>query len=84
MTKFGEQLIASAEEAVAIAKGVQPAARIWLNGHEYAPVAELKRLQRALNTIHHMHIDISEGIARALDGEDIPEPPPAFGGYIRD
>lgn len=37
MTKAGKRLIAAAQEAVAIAKGAQPAYRIWHNGWPYVP-----------------------------------------------
>lgn len=44
MSKSGAKLIEAAKEAVAIAKGEQPAARIHVNGHAYVPASELDRL----------------------------------------
>ncbi len=41
MSKAGEQIIAGAEEAVRIARGEIPAARIWQDGHAYVPEARL-------------------------------------------
>ena len=41
MTKAGERLIESMKEAVAIAKGEQPAAAIWVDGFKYVPVREI-------------------------------------------
>lgn len=38
----------AAAEALAIAKGESPAARIYLNGHFYVPQAEIERLRAAL------------------------------------
>jgi len=37
MSETGKQMIAAAEEALAIAKGDKPAAAIWHNGHRYVP-----------------------------------------------
>lgn len=37
MTKAGERLLEGAREALAIAKGEQPAARITIHGHAYVP-----------------------------------------------
>lgn len=44
MTKAGDKVLKSLEEAVSIAKGEIPAARITINGHTYAPAAEIERL----------------------------------------
>ena len=44
MSKAGKRLIASLEEAVKIAKGEQPAARIHHQGHSYVPEASTERI----------------------------------------
>lgn len=49
MSTAGERLIAGMTEAVAIAKGEQPAARITMQGHHYVPegaVAEAVAAER--------------------------------------
>lgn len=43
MTKAGERLIEGSKEALAIAMGEQPAARITINGHAYVPEAAALR-----------------------------------------
>ena len=48
MTKFGEKLIKSAEEAIKVASGEIPAARITVNGHTYVPLSEYNRVFEAL------------------------------------
>ena len=45
MSKAGKKLLSAAHEAVAIAKGEIPAARITIKGHAYVPAAEVKRLR---------------------------------------
>lgn len=49
MSKAGERLIEGAKEALAVAKGEKPAARIHVNGHAYVPEAsasaEIARLK---------------------------------------
>lgn len=37
MSKAGKQLIEAAKEALAVARGEQPAAAIWVKGHKYVP-----------------------------------------------
>ena len=53
MGKAGKQLIEAAKEAVAVAKGEQPAARIHVAGHAYVPeddvVAAIRRVRKHLN-----------------------------------
>jgi hypothetical protein len=44
----GRRLIEGAEEALAIAKGEQPAAAIWHNGHKYVPAEQTEQLRSAL------------------------------------
>ena len=48
----GRRLIEGAEEALAIAKGEQPAAAIWHNGHQYVPATEIASLRRELEEVH--------------------------------
>lgn len=48
MTKAGEQLLEGAREALAVARGEQPAARMHINGHTYVPEAELLAVKAAL------------------------------------
>lgn len=45
MTEAGERLIEGAKEALAIARGEQPAARLHIDGHAYVPVSALKFLE---------------------------------------
>lgn len=45
------KIIQAMEEAVAIAKGEIPAARITTNGHTYVPLKEYERLRAALQQI---------------------------------
>lgn len=45
------KILDSAKEAVAFAKGEQPAARITIKGHTYVPLAEVTRLRAALQQI---------------------------------
>ncbi len=42
MSRAGERLIEGAKEALAIAKGEQPAARIHINGHTYVPESAVR------------------------------------------
>ena len=44
----GERLIEGAKEALAVARGEQPAARLHHNGHTYVPLAEFEALSAAL------------------------------------
>ncbi len=44
MSEAGKRLIEGAKEALAIAKGEQPAARIWHQGHSYVPEAEVQAM----------------------------------------
>lgn len=48
MSKAGRQLIEAAQEAVSVAKGDIPAARITVAGHSYVPEAEVVRLREAM------------------------------------
>ncbi len=41
MSEAGSKILRGLEQAVAIAKGDQPAAAIWHNGHRYVPEASL-------------------------------------------
>jgi hypothetical protein len=45
------KILTGAREAVAVAKGEQPAAAIWHNGFRYVPEAEIERLRAALREI---------------------------------
>jgi hypothetical protein len=47
MSKAGKRLIDAATEAVAVAKGEQPAAAIYHKGHKYVPASELEMLTTA-------------------------------------
>lgn len=47
MSRAGGRLLKAAEEMVAIAKGEQPAAAVWMNGHRYVPASALQRLANA-------------------------------------
>lgn len=47
MTKAGEQILEGMNEAVAVANGDQPAARLWHKGHAYVPEAELNMLTKS-------------------------------------
>lgn len=49
MTKLGEKLIESGHQAVKIASGEEPAARIHINGHVYVPLVEYELLRAAIN-----------------------------------
>lgn len=40
-----QRLIEGATEALAIARGEQPAAAIWIDGHQYVPAEEILRLR---------------------------------------
>lgn len=51
MTKAGEKIIEGLHEAVAVAKGEQPAAAMWINGHRYVPAAKIEVLISALRMI---------------------------------
>lgn len=48
MTKAGKCIIEGAKEALAIAKGEIPAARITINGHAYVPETELDAVKAKL------------------------------------
>ena len=50
MSEAGKRLIAGATEALAVARGEEPAASITVNGHRYVPAAEITRLQKELET----------------------------------
>lgn len=50
MTNAGERLIAGATEALAVARGEEPAASIVVNGHRYVPASEISRLQKEIET----------------------------------
>lgn len=43
MGKAGERIIEGAKEALAIARGEQPAARIHVQGHSYVPEQDLRQ-----------------------------------------
>lgn len=47
MSEAGERLIEGAKEMLAIAKGEQPAARIWIDGHAYDPVQRWRPIETA-------------------------------------
>lgn len=42
------RIIEGAKEALAVARGEQPAASVWINGHEYVPASDLTRLRDEL------------------------------------
>lgn len=49
MSKAGKKILRAAREAVDVAKGKLPAARITIRGHTYVPLAEYNRLRAALD-----------------------------------
>lgn len=51
----------AAAEAVAIAKGERPAARIYHNRHWYVPEGEIERLRAALREIASADLDYASG-----------------------
>jgi len=74
----GSKLIDGAKEALAIAKGEQPAAAIWHNGHQYVPATEIASLRRELEELREDKrivdemldaaiIDYNEARAKALE-----------------
>lgn len=46
------KITAALEEAVEIAKGEKPAARITVNGHQYVPEAEVEHLRAEIGKLH--------------------------------
>ena len=48
MSATGEKLIKAAHEAVAVAKGEIPAARITIGGHTYVPVSQIDKVYDCL------------------------------------
>lgn len=75
MTKAGERLIEGAKEALAVARGEQPAASIHVNGHTYVPKADYDRLMEdakgersvsaALNGMNRrLRADLDEALRR--------------------
>jgi hypothetical protein len=51
MTKAGERIIEGAKEALAIARGEQPAPRLHLNGHAYVPEEVFESLRSELEAV---------------------------------
>lgn len=49
------KIVEGMTEALAVAKGEQPAARITINGHTYVPLADYERLRAALKWVHEKH-----------------------------
>lgn len=47
MSQAGERMLEGAREAVAIAKGEQPAASIWIKGHRYVPEVRWQSVEAA-------------------------------------
>lgn len=46
----GRKIIEGAEDALAVAKGEKPAARIYINGHAYAPAGDVEEWKQAAKT----------------------------------
>jgi hypothetical protein len=69
MTKAGEKLIAAAEEMVAIAKGEQPAAAIWHNGHRYVP--EIRVAEEGIADLTQALAQCQKALALLIDPEAI-------------
>jgi len=78
MLKAGKRLIEAAQEAVAIAKGEQPAAAIYHNGHKYVPAAELEAAEVELasirgvlgNLLPLIYLENERGIGWRIASED--------------
>lgn len=53
-----DRILDGAREALSVAKGEQPASRLFVNGHSYAPAARVAELEAALrnlaNEMRHM------------------------------
>jgi hypothetical protein len=72
MTKAGERLLEGAAEALAIAKGEQPAARIHIRGHSYVPERDHSDLIRRARIVSGM-LRMGEPLAFGRDADIINE-----------
>ena len=52
MSEAGRRLLAGAAEALAFAKGEEPAARIHINGHAYVPESNLAAAREWVRELH--------------------------------
>lgn len=59
MTKAGERLIEGVKEALAIARGEQPAAAIAVGGHTYVPVARIAEEREACAKVAEQWLESS-------------------------
>lgn len=73
MTKSGKKLIDAASEALAIARGDEPAASITYNGHRYVSSLEIQRLYGALLRIIARSHNGELGSSKVLDMRRIAE-----------
>lgn len=68
----GEQIIEGAQEALAVAKGEKPAARIHIKGHAYMPVAdhatEVERLERERDELSDYAFEATKAITSLTAG----------------
>lgn len=93
MTEVGEAMIAGAQEALKVARGEEPAARIHQQGHTYVPIGELNDAltenQRLMKRVREMEADAlrkerlaDRGLRENHDGSftAIPTLKPALGG----
>jgi hypothetical protein len=53
-------IVKGVQEALAVAKGEQPAARVHMNGHTYVPLEEYERLRAAFLASERLN-DINAG-----------------------
>jgi hypothetical protein len=65
MSKAGEQLLEAAAEALAIAKGEQPAARVHMQGHSYVPDQRWQAMETAPKNGRHF-LAVVEGKVRIV------------------
>ena len=57
MSEAGKRLLEGAKEAIAIAKGEQPAAAIWQNGFRYVPDMSPETIMAASERIYAMTVE---------------------------
>lgn len=67
------KIVEGAKEALAVARGEEPAARITIHGHAYVPLAAFDDLRRKAQEMRHA-IDMLEGALMGYgDLVDLPE-----------
>lgn len=69
MSEAGKRLIAGTKEALAVARGQEPAASITINGHRYVPAetpSDALALARRVANLNPDAGEIGEGMLRSL------------------